>query len=100
MPTPQQTAAERVLKDSLNVRQTEELIVELQKPAVEKSAPKGPPAPPKTDAHVVAVQNKFQERFGTKVALRYNQGRGSVEIKFFSDDDLERILKVAGIDMD
>ncbi len=100
LPETQQTAAERVLKDSLNVRQTEELIVEMQKPAAEKSAPKAPPAPPKTDAHVMAVQNKFQERFGTKVALRYNHGRGSVEIKFFSDDDLERILKVAGIDMD
>ena len=46
------------------------------------------------------MQNKIQERFGTKVVLRYHEGRGAVEIKFFNDDDLERILKVAGIEMD
>jgi hypothetical protein len=52
------------------------------------------------EAHLASVQNKIQERFGTKVVLRYRQGRGAVEIKFFNDDDLERILKVAGIEMD
>ena len=32
--------------------------------------------------------------------LRYRDGKGAIEIKFFNDDDLERILKVAGIDLD
>ncbi len=95
----QELAADRVLKKSLNVRQTEELASALQK---KQGEPNGASKPPglTQDAHLAAVQNKIQERFGTKVVLRYHQGRGAVEIKFFSDDDLERILKVAGIEMD
>jgi ParB family transcriptional regulator, chromosome partitioning protein len=100
LPEAQELAAERVLKKSLNVRQTEELVGALQKSTGEKNGDKARPVSLGQDAHVAAVQNKIQERFGTKVALRYQQGRGAIEIKFFSDDDLERILKVAGIEMD
>jgi len=32
--------------------------------------------------------------------LKYKAGKGSVEIRFFNDDDLERVLQVAGIPMD
>jgi ParB family chromosome partitioning protein len=42
----------------------------------------------------------LQERFGTKVALRYRKGKGAVEIRFFNNDDLERILQVAGVSAD
>ena len=66
----------------------------------EKNGQSAKPVLQTLDAHVAAVQNKIQERFGTKVAVRYHQGRGAIEIKFFSDDDLERILKVAGIELD
>jgi ParB family transcriptional regulator, chromosome partitioning protein len=96
----QELAADRVLKKSLNVRQTEELVNALQNQTGEKNGHKSRPILQGQDAHVEAVQNKIQERFGTKVALRYHQGRGAIEIKFFSDEDLERILKVAGINMD
>jgi ParB family chromosome partitioning protein len=96
----QQLVAERVLKKSLNVRQTEELAGSLQKNPGEQNGQRTSSAPQGHDAHMAAVQNKIQERFGTKVVLHYAKGRGSVEIKFFNDDDLERILKVAGIEMD
>jgi ParB family transcriptional regulator, chromosome partitioning protein len=100
LPEEQELAAERVLKKSLNVRQTEELVGALQKTTGEKNGQSARPVLPSQDAHVAAVQNKIQERFGTKAAVRYHQGRGVIEIKFFSDDDLERILKVAGIELD
>jgi ParB family chromosome partitioning protein len=99
-PEEQELAAERVLKKSLNVRQTEELAGALQKKRGEKNGERTRPALQGQEAHLASVQNKIQERFGTKVVLRYHQGRGAVEIKFFNDDDLERILKVAGIEMD
>ena len=34
---------------------------------------------------------KMRERLGAKVQLRYRQGKGSVEVRFFTDDDLDRI---------
>jgi ParB family transcriptional regulator, chromosome partitioning protein len=96
----QKLAAERVLKKSLTVRKTEELVSFLQNHPPDQNGQKPRPHPLAQDAHLASIQTKVQERFGTKVSLRYHDGRGAVEIKFFSDDDLERILKVAGIDLD
>jgi ParB family transcriptional regulator, chromosome partitioning protein len=93
----QKLAAERILKKSLNVRQTEELVSFLQNKAGDKSAKKNPAGPPFQDAHIAALRDKLQERFGTKVTVRYQKGQGAIEIKFFNDADLERILVVAGV---
>jgi ParB family chromosome partitioning protein len=93
----QKLAAERALKHSLNVRQTEDLIRRLQGQPGAKTEPKTPWVP---DAHVADLERKLQERLGTKVRLKYRKGKGSLEIKFFSDDDLERVLKIAGVEFD
>jgi hypothetical protein len=34
---------------------------------------------------------------GTKVHLRYAHGKGALEISFFSDAELERILQLLGV---
>lgn len=94
----QELAAERVIKKSLSVRQTEELVSFLQNKPAEGASHKA--APQIQDAHVAHVQTKLQERLGTKVNLRYCKGKGSLEIKYFTDDDLERILKLLGIQVD
>jgi ParB family chromosome partitioning protein len=99
-PEDQKLAAERVLKNSLNVRKTEELVSFLQTNPARKNGQKSRPSPVAHDAHLTSVQDKIQERFGTKVSLHYRDGKGAIEIKFFSDADLERILKVAGVDVD
>jgi ParB family chromosome partitioning protein len=98
LPDEQRLAADRVLKQSLNVRQTEALVASLQQQPGQKTGAKKSPVP--ADAHLAALQDRLQERFGTKVRLTYHQGKGAVEIQFFSDDDLERFLKIAGIDLD
>jgi ParB family chromosome partitioning protein len=98
-PEEQRLAATRVVKDSLNVRQTEELVASLQnRPGPGTGAKKIPGAP--ADAHLASLENRLQQRFGTKVRLRFHEGKGAVEIKFFSNDDLERFLKLAGVDLD
>ncbi|MGD0814883.1 MAG: ParB/RepB/Spo0J family partition protein [Verrucomicrobiota bacterium] len=93
----QKLAAERVLKKSLNVRQTEELVSFLQSKAGGKTDKKTAAAPLTQDAHLSSLRDKLQERFGTKVTVRYQKGKGAIEIQFFSDADLERILIVAGV---
>lgn len=97
----QKLAAERVLKDGLTVRQAEELVSRLQN---QPSTPGGKSANglviSNRDPHLVALETKMRERFGTKVQLRYRQGKGSLEIRFFNDKDLERILGVLGIKAD
>ncbi len=93
----QNLAAERVIKEGLNVRQTEGLVAKLQKRGG-KSAPQPETvATPIGDPHVADLEAKLREVFATKVKLNYAQGKGSLEISFFSDAELERILQILGV---
>jgi ParB family chromosome partitioning protein len=94
----QSLAAERVIKEGLNVRQTEGLIAKLQKRTGRKLATQAETvAAPMGDPHVADLESKLREVFATKVQLHYAQGKGSLEISFFSDAELERILQVLGV---
>jgi len=95
--TQQRQAFERILKEGLNVRQTEGLVVRLQAREAGILSQPGTIAPPKQDAHVASLENRLRERLGTKVHLRYARGKGALEISFFSDDELERILTILGV---
>ena len=94
----QKLAAERVLKDGLSVRATEELTGQLQRSGEGTSTKTNGKATP--DVHVTSLQNKLTEQLGTKVSLNYRKGKGAVKIQFYSDEDLERILGLLGIDSD
>ena len=95
----QKLAAERVLKEGLNVRQTEVLVARWQ--ARDTSLPAKPlPATVPRDAHVASLENQLRERLGTKVHLRYAQGKGALEVSFFSDAELERLLQILGVRVD
>jgi ParB family chromosome partitioning protein len=98
----QKLAADRVLKHGLNVRQTEELIERWERPQDLGAVPRRgiSPIPQLRDAHVIQLEAKLRERLGTKVQLRYRQGKGALDIRFFSDDDLERILQLLGISVE
>lgn len=96
-PSKQKFAAARVIKEGWSVRQTEEFIARLQKQPAD--AVKASVTAPR-DVHVADLEHKLLERFGTKVSLRYRQGKGAVEIRFFNDDDLERILQIVGVKVD
>jgi ParB family transcriptional regulator, chromosome partitioning protein len=97
----QNVAAERVIKEGLNVRQTEGLVAKLQTRGARKSATKlETVAAPAGDPHVEDLEAKLREVFATKVQLHYAQGKGSVEISFFSEQELERILQILGVRQD
>jgi ParB family chromosome partitioning protein len=92
----QQQAVERVIKEGLNVRQTEGLVAKIQERAT-GPAKSATITPLTRDAHVANLENRIREKLGTKVNLRYAQGKGGLEISFYSDDELERILQILGI---
>ena len=92
----QRLAAERVIKEALNVRQTEGLIAKLQSRDRDPGR-SGGKTPLATDAHVASLENKIRERLGTKVHLRYTKGKGSLDVAFYSDAELERILQILGV---
>ncbi len=96
----QRRAAERILKGGLNVRQTEALVAGILERAIRTPSQSGINLVPAQDPHAATIENKLRERFGTKVQLRYAQGKGTVEISFFSEAEFERILQILGVSAD
>lgn len=100
----QKLAAERIIKDGLNVRQTEGLVTKLQSRATRKTEAEVTATAtgevPAGDPHVSALEAKLREVFATKVKVNYALGKGSVDITFYSDAELDRILQLLGVRMD
>lgn len=94
----QKMAADRVVREGLNVRQTEGLVTKLQARGEKGTADAiKAPAVPSGDPHVTDVEGRLRELFATRVKLNYAQGKGTLEISFFSNEELERILQVLGV---
>ncbi len=94
----QALAADRIIKESLNVRQTEGLIAKLQSPGgKEKTGGQKTTTLKIGDPHVADLEARLRELFATKVKLNYAEGKGSLEISFFSNEELERILQILGV---
>jgi ParB family chromosome partitioning protein len=93
-------AAKRVIKKELSVRQTEELLSTLGQATPGKTRRGAAGKSAATDAHILDLESRLRERLGTKVVLRYRKGKGSVDIKFFNEEDLQRILETLGIKAD
>jgi len=47
---------------------------------------------PGTNYQIRSVENELISVLGTKVRLHYSKKGGKIEIQFFSDDDLDRVL--------
>ena len=88
----QRAALAVVLKEELNVRQTEALVRRLGGEREER------PAPPPPSFETRALENALRETLGTKVLLHRNErGRGRVVIHFYSDEELQHIYeRIAG----
>ena len=94
----QTLAAERVIKKNLSVRETEDLISSLQKDESPKEKKKDGKNTVR-EVHVTSLENRLKETLGTKVSLTYRDGKGSLNIRYYSDDDLEHILKLLGVEL-
>lgn len=76
----------KIRKEKLNVRQVEQLIIQLNKKAKQKKEK------PKKDIFLQERESILRDRFGTAVTIQKGKRKGKIEIEFYSDDDLERII--------
>ena len=74
-----------ILKNDLSVRATEALFKKPIRSAKKKKSKSSSP-------QVLAIENQLIEVFGTKVKLRAGKDGGSIEISYYSNDDLDRII--------
>lgn len=100
-PDRQRQLAERVVESGMSVREVEAMAARTQT-APPSSNPEGGSgtAPLPRDVHIVDLEERLQQRFGSRVQLRYRKGKGSVTIQFFSDEDLSRLLEIFSVKVD
>lgn len=82
-----QAVVQRIRKEKLNVRQVEKLIIKLNDRPVQKKEK------PKKDLFIKERETFLRERFGTAVSIQRGKRKGKIEIEFYSDDDLQRIIE-------
>ncbi len=96
-PEEQRRAWELVIREGLNVRQTERMVREWTAAAAEAAEAAAPPAPatePAASSLTDGFEEALQRTLGTKVSLRRSKkGRGSLTIHFYSDEELTGILE-------
>lgn len=88
LPTPeaQSAALKSILKNDLNVRQTEELVRKL---GGEKPQRLSPPPP---DPEIKALEEQLRQRLGTRVTLNQRSKGGTLTIHYYSAEELNTIL--------
>jgi ParB family chromosome partitioning protein len=80
----QKLAFKKVLAASLSVRQTESLVKQIHS--------KGHPGHSKNNQEWNPIVEELQRVLGTKVRIVGKRNRGRIEIKFYSQDELDRII--------
>ncbi len=81
--------AERVLREGLNVRQLEKLVQTINEDVPRETKPKK-----RKDLFLAERESNLRDYFGTNVSIKKTKNKGKIEIEFFSEDDLERILEL------
>lgn len=84
--------ANKVINLGLNVRQVELLVQNLNEEVSRETIP-----PKKKDIFVTAKESQLRDYFGTNVQIKKTSNKGKIEIEFYSEDDLERILEILNI---
>lgn len=85
--------AQKIANDSISVRAAESMAKDIKKGTGKKSN--------RVDSktvEIVEIENKMRDFLGTRVKIKEIKGKGGkIEIEFYSEGDLERILETIGI---
>lgn len=91
----QAALANRVVTEGLSVREIEELARERTTPKRQPERVKQRLAP-----DLQEVESRLREWFGTPVKLTMNGEKGKIEVTFFGEEGLGRILDALGVGLD
>jgi ParB family transcriptional regulator, chromosome partitioning protein len=95
-PEEQLLAAETVLRRNATVRSTERLVARLL--GIGRSRRKQPASEQAiTSVAIQDLQNRLQEHLATHVAIHHGEKRGRIEIEYYGNDDLQRIVTALGL---
>ncbi len=80
----------RIISDRLSVRQTEEAAKRANDPFKMIQTQSTPSVP----VYIKEYTNQLRQTLGTKVQIKKKGKKGTIQIEFYSDDDLERLMEL------
>ena len=110
--TVQKEAADMVVKQCLTVRGTERLVQQIQAPSQRGETTssdvgpksKGGSSSSSADSNLPPalhhIENRLRDHLHTSVRLVHGEKKGRIEIEYYGDEDLERVLEVLGIEQE
>ncbi|MBS5939913.1 ParB/RepB/Spo0J family partition protein [Clostridium sartagoforme] len=90
-PKIQSEIAQKVIDEKLSVRELEKLIKHLNSNKEEK------PVKREVNPYYKDVTERLQNYFGTKVNISNKNNKGKIEIEYYSEEDLQRILEIINL---
>ena len=79
----------KVIKNNLSVRRLEKIIKDLAEASKQKKKVK-----PRRSIFLQKAEENLRELFGTKVNIRSRKEGGTIEMEFYSPEDLNRLLEI------
>ena len=98
----QKQMAEDIYHDALSVRQVETMVNQMKLGAslAEQNNAAAKKEQEKYDSQLntelLLIQEQLKEVFKTKVTIKNRKGKGKIEIDFYNEDDLKRIIDLLG----
>lgn len=86
----QKALALEIIEKGLNVRQIEKAVEENKT----KGSKKNKGEKRKTDPQIINIQEDLKRIFGTKVTINHRNKKGTVEIEYYSQEELERLIEM------
>ncbi len=82
----------KAVKEALSVRSVEQLV---RKSVQQENEPKtSKPVTKRKSAFISKTESQLREKFGTQVRIRARKDGGEIEIYFYSNEDLQRLLDI------
>ena len=91
----QYTIAQKVIDEGLSVRELEKLIKKVY--STDKKKKDNKEVNDENNIYYKDIEEKLQPHFGTKIKLSYKKDKGKIEIEYYSEEDLQRILDIINI---
>ncbi len=84
--------AQKVIDEKLSVRELETIVKYLNKEKVDIVQPRELNNPYYKD-----ITNRLENYFGTKVNINSKNNKGKIQIEYYSEEDLQRILEIINL---
>lgn len=94
----QRAIVDEVMRRKLTVRATEKLVQNRQSDDPARKTSKSPKGnDPETEAMIRSLTSRLRQRFTTQVSISHSAKKGRIELEYYGNDDLGRLLELLGV---